>query len=281
MHVADVRSHGSFWYEEDGTFRLLGGSTLAPQCEPHFHETYSIAYVTTGEAHVRVRGIDMLIGPGTAILMNPFEIASCTGSDEFAYDICYPSIELMEEVGRRLGDATGVAPLFAFPMLSGDAVARLGAILRPFNGDTARATAHSVEEAIVRFLTDNPHLFAAKPLDTPKNGCALRAKDLIQKLIDQPLTVHEICRRLHTSRSYFVRSFSSDVGISPSWYIRQKRLSRGLAFLREGQPIADAAIGCGFSDQAHFTREFKRFYGTTPGKLIRDIAYRYRASPPT
>ena len=28
MHVADVRSHGSFWYEEDGTFRLLGGSTL-------------------------------------------------------------------------------------------------------------------------------------------------------------------------------------------------------------------------------------------------------------
>ena len=38
--------------------------------------------------------------------------------------------------------------------------------------------------------------------------------------------------------------------------------SRALVYT--GQALAEVAIGCGFSDQSHFTREFRRHFGRTP-----------------
>ena len=38
--------------------------------------------------------------------------------------------------------------------------------------------------------------------------------------------------------------------------------SRALVYT--GQTLAEVAIGCGFSDQSHFTREFRRHFGRTP-----------------
>ncbi|WP_269750806.1 helix-turn-helix domain-containing protein [Candidatus Burkholderia verschuerenii] len=38
--------------------------------------------------------------------------------------------------------------------------------------------------------------------------------------------------------------------------------------LAQGQSIVHTALGLGFYDQSHFSRTFKKFTGTTPGKLI-------------
>ncbi|MEE3214079.1 MAG: helix-turn-helix domain-containing protein [Pseudomonadota bacterium] len=35
--------------------------------------------------------------------------------------------------------------------------------------------------------------------------------------------------------------------------------------LRQGQPIAQVASDCGFADQAHLQRTFKKLLATTPG----------------
>lgn len=36
----------------------------------------------------------------------------------------------------------------------------------------------------------------------------------------------------------------------------------------DGEPVAAVAAECGFSDQAHFTRWFRRTFGYTPGDLV-------------
>jgi AraC-like DNA-binding protein len=45
-----------------------------------------------------------------------------------------------------------------------------------------------------------------------------------------------------------------------------RRLEQARRLMAEGQGLTDAALGAGFADQSHFTRQFKRSYGLTPGR---------------
>jgi AraC-like DNA-binding protein len=62
------------------------------------------------------------------------------------------------------------------------------------------------------------------------------------------------------------RQFRACLGTSPYRYLVMRRLDRVRALVRDGEPLADAAAACGFADQSHMTRHFKRAYGLTPGR---------------
>jgi AraC-like DNA-binding protein len=51
----------------------------------------------------------------------------------------------------------------------------------------------------------------------------------------------------------------------PYAYLLQLRIAIGRRALADGASIAAAALAAGFADQSHFTREFRRRTGTTPG----------------
>jgi AraC-like DNA-binding protein len=46
------------------------------------------------------------------------------------------------------------------------------------------------------------------------------------------------------------------------------RLRRAAEALREGQPLADAAVTGGFADQAHLARQIREMMGLTPGDAL-------------
>jgi AraC-like DNA-binding protein len=63
----------------------------------------------------------------------------------------------------------------------------------------------------------------------------------------------------------FERKFHASFHLTPQKYLRKLRLrmaSRSLVYTSE--TLAEIASGCGFSDQSHFTREFRRQFGRTP-----------------
>jgi transcriptional regulator GlxA family with amidase domain len=65
----------------------------------------------------------------------------------------------------------------------------------------------------------------------------------------------------------FERAFAAEYGVPPQHYLKRLRLqiaSRRLVATREN--LAEIAAACGFADQSHFTREFRRLTGMTPGK---------------
>ncbi|MNG37101.1 HTH-type transcriptional activator RhaR [compost metagenome] len=61
--------------------------------------------------------------------------------------------------------------------------------------------------------------------------------------------------------------FKKSVGISPHSYQIQVRVAHAQRLLRAGVGIADAAIACGFFDQSHLNRAFKKVVGLTPGSF--------------
>ncbi len=97
----------------------------------------------------------------------------------------------------------------------------------------------------------------------------------VAALLDSTQTddpVAEAVRQSGLSHRHFIRTFRAAAGLAPKTWLRLQRFRRALDALHAGAlPLAALAQRSGYSDQAHFCREFAEFAGMTPS------AYRARA----
>ena len=64
---------------------------------------------------------------------------------------------------------------------------------------------------------------------------------------------------------HFSTMFRQSTGISPYRYVIERRIDRAKRQLRQKDAaIIDIALACGFADQSHLTRHFRKFVGMTP-----------------
>ena len=56
------------------------------------------------------------------------------------------------------------------------------------------------------------------------------------------------------------------MGMSPQRYCLQVKMAVADQFLHLGWSIEDVASACGFADRYHFSKEFKKYQGVSPGK---------------
>jgi AraC-like DNA-binding protein len=63
-----------------------------------------------------------------------------------------------------------------------------------------------------------------------------------------------------------LRAFKKRYGLPPHAYQLCLRISHARRLLLGGASAAEVAARCGFADQSHFTRHFKRFNGVTPAQ---------------
>lgn len=86
--------------------------------------------------------------------------------------------------------------------------------------------------------------------------------------------VAEVVRQTGYSHRHFVALFRDAVGLAPKRYCGIRRFRRMLARLGgdPGTALSAAALAEGYCDQAHFTREFRRFTELTPAAWRRAVA---------
>jgi AraC-like DNA-binding protein len=87
-----------------------------------------------------------------------------------------------------------------------------------------------------------------------------------QALVDlrAAASIDQVVRRSGYSHRGFLTLFTGAVGLTPRRYVRVRRFHRALCEAAAGRPWAELAAALGYSDQAHFTREFRGFAGVTP-----------------
>ena len=69
-------------------------------------------------------------------------------------------------------------------------------------------------------------------------------------------------------RFALTRQFRAGLGTSPYRYLMMRRLDRARRLMLARRPLADIAADCGFADQSHMSRQFKRAYGVSPGRWL-------------
>lgn len=87
----------------------------------------------------------------------------------------------------------------------------------------------------------------------------------IESNLHQPLPVHALAKRAHVTPSHLAHLFRKELGMSPSDYVRFRRLTKARSLLRQSdQPIAQIGQLVGFGDPYHFSRVFRHDEGLSP-----------------
>ncbi len=79
------------------------------------------------------------------------------------------------------------------------------------------------------------------------------------------ITNRQLASAAKMSLRAFERQFVVAFHLTPQKYLRKLRLRiANRALIYTGESLSDVALNCGFADQSHFTREFRRQFGRTP-----------------
>jgi len=102
---------------------------------------------------------------------------------------------------------------------------------------------------------------------------AKRALAYIEANLGSKIAIGEVADIVALSKSHFSRAFKQSLGSSPMTYIATRRVERAKVMMTSSrEQLSDIALACGFADQSHLNRYFRRVVGTSPGLWRRSVA---------
>ena len=138
-----------------------------------------------------------------------------------------------------------------------------------------RRTPLAFEEAIAEACTLLVGRHGTSPVSLTEAAADVRP--VRDRLADDFANTHslgELAALVGLSRFQLVRRFRACYGLPPHAWLLSRRAERARALIRQGTPLAAAALRSGFADQSHMTRTFSRFYGYSPGQWQKACAPR-------
>lgn len=99
-----------------------------------------------------------------------------------------------------------------------------------------------------------------------------RVLEYIEAHLGDELGLVELAAIVELSPHYFGEAFRISTGRSPHRYVMERRIECARDLLWDAdRPIRDIAYAAGFSSQSHFTANFRRITGVTPGRFRRSL----------
>lgn len=129
--------------------------------------------------------------------------------------------------------------------------------------------------ALVRWLEG---VAGCRPAPDPADGLnraqLRRVIDLVDASLNKPLSLQNLADLAGVSPFHFCKMFKRTTGVSPWQFVIRWRIDRAALMLihQRSATLSAIATACGFVDQSHLTRVFKRLRGLTPGEFARRYA---------
>jgi AraC family transcriptional regulator len=100
---------------------------------------------------------------------------------------------------------------------------------------------------------------------------ARRIERHIAENAHQTIRVGELAALVRLSVSHFSRAFQVSFGDSPHAALNRYRIERVKMLMTfTVLPLSEIAVACGFADQSHLTRQFRRHVAASPGQWRRE-----------
>lgn len=261
-----VQEQRHVYYDRDLEIEAYNLSGIVQKFPNHFHQYYVIGFVEGGKRRMCCKGREYDLSAGDLILFNPRDNHFCAPVDGEILD--YRAVNISpDRMSQAVKDITGrdFTPHFTQNVIyQSDITQSLGDV---YHAVLTRAPRLKKEEAFF-FLLEQVLQDYAAPSDEidpaePNRQVKLLC-DYMEEHFAENITLGELLAMTHFGKSYLLRSFTRQVGVSPYRYLQTVRLDRAKKLLEQGVAPIDAASMAGFADQSHFTNFFKDFIGLTP-----------------
>lgn len=105
----------------------------------------------------------------------------------------------------------------------------------------------------------------AKPRVWTSDERMKRVLEHIHSHIDDDVDIADLSNLACVTKSYFIRLFKRDFGVSPVQYINRKKMERAqLLLFATDKTVKEVAYLLGFSDENYFIRLFRKLCDSTP-----------------
>ncbi len=91
------------------------------------------------------------------------------------------------------------------------------------------------------------------------------AKEYIKAHLRKNLTVQQVAEACHCSRTKLYEAFQKECSIGIARYITEKKMKQAQTLLKTTElSVAQVGEFCGYDDDNHFRRVYKKQFGITP-----------------
>ncbi|MBW4653319.1 MAG: AraC family transcriptional regulator [Kaiparowitsia implicata GSE-PSE-MK54-09C] len=259
-----------FWHEQRyANLELLHAHYVTHTFSRHAHDTFAVGVILQGAEAFSYRGAQQIAPAGHVVVINPGEAHTGSAATRagWTYRMLYPSRDLLQQAAAEVGRKPTAEPWFTDAVIQDDALWRsLLSLHLALERPPSRLEQDSrLVWTLAQLVRRHAAAHAPAPLLKPETAAIQRVRDYLHEHMADNPSLKTLAAIAHLSPYYLLRQFQRQVGASPHEYVRGLRLTRAKALLLNGWAIADVAHHTGFADQSHFTRQFKRAVGVTPG----------------
>ena len=248
---------------------------------PAMQDFMIVAYragITPMQRRFQTRWTKSTLGPGATSLLTRAQSSHWMWQAPVEVTHIYLAPRLVHEVASEVMDCVVTDVELADvlraedPMMTwvGEALAREARI----NGLGGPLYADSIARSLIVHLLRSYASVqrSAVEVDGGLTGAQKRTIEAwVEAKLPEPMRLEAMAAAVGLTPCVFARLFRMTFGKPPYAFVIERRIARARRLLSATRlPIKQIAIDCGFSDQPHMTRLFRRTLGITPAKYRRD-----------
>ncbi|RTZ17621.1 AraC family transcriptional regulator [Vibrio aquaticus] len=236
--------------------------------DAHSHDEFSFGVILQGTAAYKNRSQSHQVGAGDLVTINPADVHSCNPEKGlWSYSMLFVDALKMGQLQRDiLRESNQRLPMdyHAFNADFERNEALKAQYFTLFNALEHEESNLNIETCLYSFIESSLQItrpsFKHRQHDEP-------IKRIREKLLDEVAHHHELeslAEEAGMSRYQLLRAFKNQYGLPPYAYLMDEKIKRSKVMLKAGDSLSDVAHNLGFSDQAHFQRQFKKRLAVTP-----------------
>ncbi|UTJ06220.1 AraC family transcriptional regulator [Arcobacter roscoffensis] len=237
----------------------------------HFHEEYTISLVYEG-VHTFITEKGTLNARANSLqIINPFEYHSTQKSTWSHLNIMIPKA-IFEQTAKNILQKEIDFSITLENIISDEVSISLFKDLYE-SLENENVNEILIDSNLINFVENLLEFHSLikeeniKATNLNKDKIEKSLKYIEKNIYRQDLNLEDIASHINLSKYHFLREFKKKTGLTVNQFIQVKKVVKIRELQKQNLPLSHIAYECGFTDQSHMIKVFKKHVGYTPSKV--------------